>query len=274
MLTNYKFKKIKENIKEKLFLIKILFFVFLFFFIKLGLFYSLSPSGATSITSNSNQTAPADPPQAVSAVAGNVTEINIFGYSTTQSWQGYYGNVTGVIELTDGNNKTLYNWSVISPKGEVYASNHSSVVWTNIQCFNFTANGTLCAEDSENRGNTSQCGMNLTQLESAYNINYDDVDGVDETFNSQDHQLFYTNNLLFSSGECRNTKIFDNTGNGVFEEVLLWSPDSKAVVFASLLKNNSIGFNGKTQDFEMLVLEDGHKEDVSISIYYFYVELN
>lgn len=250
-----------------------LFFTIVILFLQIYTIYAAIPSGATNLTSISNTTALADFPESVSAVAGNVTEINIFGYSTTQSWQGYFGNVTGVIELTDGNNRTMFNWSSSSPRGEVYASNESGVIWTNIQCFNFTANGTNCNDDINNRGGTSKCGMNLSQLEGSYNVDDEDIDGVNETFNRNDHELFYTNNLEFSAGECKNSKILNETGQGIFDEVLLWSPDSNAVVFTSLLKNNVFGFNGKSYDFEMLVLEDGHETDVDITNYYFYIEL-
>ena len=35
------------------------------------------------------------------ALAGNVTELSISGFSITQSWQGYFGNVSGTIQLAD-----------------------------------------------------------------------------------------------------------------------------------------------------------------------------
>ncbi|MBR9705071.1 hypothetical protein GOV12_06680 [Candidatus Pacearchaeota archaeon] len=232
------------------------------------------PSGAT-LTPNKNETAPADPPGSISAFAGNVTEMNIDATSTTKTWQGYYGNITGVVELTDGSNNTLYNWTVDSPNGEVYASNESGVIWTNIMCFNFTANGTGCLTgDIPNRGGTSACGTNLTQINLYYNINETrDVDGVNDTFNRLDHDLFYTNSLQFSAGECPTTRLHNNVGTEYFQEILLWSPDSNATVFASKIYNDDASFDEKTVDFEMIVLEDGHGTDEAITTYYFYAEL-
>ena len=72
------------------------------------------------------------------AWAGNVTGLNISAQSITQAWQGYFGNVTGIITLDDSYNRTLYDWTLADPEGEVYAAN-DTVTWTNIQCFNFTA---------------------------------------------------------------------------------------------------------------------------------------
>ena len=244
----------------------------IFILISISFTNALSPSGATNITSFTNETAPANAPQVISAVAGNVTEINVFGYSTTQSWQGYYGNVTGTIQLADASDKVMFNWSDANPRGEIYATTNNSVVWTNIQCFNYSATGTY-ADDSLNRGSTSKFGMNLTQLESSYNISFEDSDSVNATFNLQDHAAFYSNNQEFSSGQCQNTKIYNSTGQGMFDEVLLYSPESQSVIFTSILLNNANGFDGRTHDFEMLVLSDGHNGNQAVSTYYFYVEL-
>ena len=93
--------------------------------------------------------------------------------------------------------------------------------------------------------------------------------------------MFYTNNLQFETGECLSTTIFSHTGeaiNNTFEEVLLYEPDSEAVIFAAILDEEDVsGFDGdgtnEFHDFEMLVLEDGHGTDRDERTYYFYVEL-
>jgi len=244
-----------------------------------GILEAANPYGASNISQKNTSTATPDNPLSHAAQAGNVTELNIFGYSTTLSWQGYYGNVTGTIQLADSSDSVMYNWSLASPEGEIYSSTSDSILWTNIQCFNFTATGTY-GDDSANRGGTSQYGMNLTQLESSFNINATDVDGVNETFalntTPEAHDLFYTNSLEFEAGECPSTFVYDHTGQGVddnFEEVLLYDPEVQSVVFASILEKNLVGFDNRSHDFEMLVLEDGHGTDTSTTNYYFYVEL-
>ncbi|MFA5857111.1 MAG: hypothetical protein WC867_07140 [Candidatus Pacearchaeota archaeon] len=251
-------------------------FIIIIIFSLISLFFlesiiAISPSGG-EIIGIKNETAPSGSPTSAQAVAGNVTELNIFGFSTTQTWQGYFGNISGTIQLADGSGRAMYNWSATNPEGEVFASLNDSLIWTNLACFNFSSDGSF-TDDSLQSGNTSLYGMNLTQLESDFGIEPNDVDGVNETFIFQDHPLFYVNNLMFSQGECRNTRIYNSTGQGAFDEVLLYSPDNRAVVFASILRDNAIGFDGREYDFEMLVLEDGHGEDVSTSTYYFYLEL-
>jgi len=254
---------------------KILQIIFLINIISLLLLISnvnATPNGG-NFTEINTSTLGSSTPQSINAYAGNVTELNINGYSTTQSWQGFYGNVSGVIQLGDSTNHILYNWSQLNPKGEIYASTNSSVNWANIECFNYSSNGTYCNTDNSRGGNTSLCGMNLTQLQTNYNISSDDADTVNNTFSSNDHSLFYTGSLKFNSGQCKNMKVYNSTGVGSFEEVLLYEPVGRSVIFTSILKSNADGFNGQTHDFEMLVLENGHNSDTAATPYYFYLEI-
>jgi hypothetical protein len=243
----------------------------------ISLVLAVEPFGANYTLINSTRATP-DAAQSIPALAGNVTEININGFTSTQSWQGYFGNVSGTIQLADAGDNAMYNWSLASPQGEIYASTSNSITWANVQCLNYTSAGTYTGE-SGNGGTTSQYGTNLTQLEGLFNIAFDDVDGVNETFNLigvGTHNLFYTNNLEFSEGECQSTRVFSNIGSGEddkFEEVLLYEPATQSVIFTSLLNEDTLGFDGRAHDFEMLVAEDGHETDTSTTPYYFYVEL-
>ena len=236
---------------------------------------AVEPFGANVINLTSTRANP-DDATGIPALAGNVTELSIFGYSITQSWQGYFGNVTGTIMLADNTDNVMYNWSLASPEGEIYASTNDSISWADIQCFNFDADGTYVGVETP--GATNQHGTNLTILEAMFGISDDDVDGVNETFTllGSGHNTFYTNNLEFTEGECRNTQVFSNSGQGEdnkFEEVLLYEPTTYSVVFASLLNENVFGFDNNPHDFEMLVLEDGHLTDTETTTYYFWIEL-
>ncbi|MCX8000587.1 MAG: hypothetical protein N3A69_16820 [Leptospiraceae bacterium] len=260
--------------------VELIFFAFASLVFCVNFALALSPNGADLFASTPQRTPTNYTPDSINAFAGNVTEVNIFGYSPTRTWQGYFGNVTGTIQLTDAQSRVMYNWSLASPQGEVYASTNSSILWSKIQCFNFTATGALNNVGSEIAGATNLYGYNLTQLESMFGITFDDVDGVDETFvyfgAPQGHDLFYTANLQFSAGECRSTRIFDSSGSGVdgnFEEVLMYEPTTTSIIFASLLDENQLGFDGATHDFQMMVLENGHGTDTYATPYYFFVEL-
>lgn len=219
---------------------------------------AVQPFGA-SYTELKTERAPMDAASNDSAIAGNVTEMSVTGFSTTQTWQGYFGNVTGTIQLADASDNQMYNWTLASPEGEIYATTDTSVAWTNIACFNLTANNAA--------------------LESLFNILADDVDGINETFSTGNgHDMFYTNNVQFTTGLCPSTSIYDSTGASVdnnFEEVMLTDQSSATeVIFAAILDEEDVaGFDGALHDFEMLVLEDGHGTDVATTTYYFYVEL-
>lgn len=237
---------------------------------------AISPNGA-NFTIVRSSSAPNDSATSNNAMAGNITELNVFAYATTTAWQGYVGNVSGAIRLADSNGAVLYNWTLTNPSGEVYASTNVTIQWSNIQCFNFTALGNFSV-GGEVYGNTSIYGYNVTQLESRFNINVTSVDGVNETFSKTiSHGQFYTANQLFTAGECLSANIFDNAGkstSGNFEEVLLYEPTTTSVVFASILEESLSGYDSKPRDFEMLVLEDGHGAQATTTTpYYFFVEL-
>ena len=261
---------------KKIFLIVLTVGLFLAIVLHISLVIAVEPFGAT-VNPLTSDRATEDSAQGINAIAGNVSEINLFGFSVTQSWQGYFGNVTGTITLEDNGGNVLYNWSEASPEGEIYASKNDSIVWNYVQCFNFTATGTY-GDDTGNAGGTSQFGTNLTILESMFNIDSDDSDGVDETFTlfGSGHNRFFTNNMEFIEGECRNTQVFSNADTGEdnkFEEVLLYEPSTYSVIFAGLLNEDELGFDNDPHDFELLVLEDGHGTDTATDTYYFYVEL-
>jgi hypothetical protein len=205
-----------------------------------------------------------------------VTDISVpQGFGITQAWAGYFGNISGVIQLADSSDYVMYNWSLASPEGEILASTNNSIVWTNIQCFNFTATGTY-EDEAGNGGSTNLHGTNLTQLETQYGIDSYDIDGVDETFllkGTGTHDVFYINDNEFEEGECQNTRIIDSSGwgqNDHFEEALLYEPTTYSIVFSSLLNEDVLGFDDNPHDFEMLVLENGHETDTETTTYYFY----
>ncbi len=240
---------------------------------------AVQPVGAT-VTENGNQTAPLDAAGSQAAIAGNVSDINLYGYSSTQSWQGYYGNVSGTIQLADGSDHVLYNWSQTNPTGEVYSSTNSTISWLNVQCFNFTATG-ADNPSGETAGGTNQKGMNLTQLQNIFGINQTAIDSVNNTFDliggANDHLLFYTANLQFDPSECQTARLFtDSSGaqiQGHFEEVIQYEPTTNSVIWTSVINRNFVGFDDVQHDFEMLVPENGHGTDTATTTYYFYVEI-
>jgi len=209
----------------------------------------------------------------IQAEAGNISHLTIDAKTQTQTWQGYFGDITGTITLDDANNNTMYDWYMAEPQGEIYASNSTTVTWDDIECLDYTrTNG----------------GLNLTTVETMYGLAPDDVDGVDETFNvsgklsdgSTDHPIVYVGTHTIAAGSCpaADTYESDSSAGTNFIEVLL--TDNQSIVFTTIIENNIVGndtdvvgFDGVTHDFQMLVGENGHDGDDLVTPYWFFVEL-
>jgi hypothetical protein len=234
------------------------------------------------------------------AVAGNVTQLTVTGSAITQTWQGYYGNVTGMIRLDNAANQAMYTWRLPYPSGEIYASEIQTVNWTsnNLRCYHFHNEVNVPAafldiwEYELNSTAPSYAGLGLTATS---------VDGVDETFSNASlapgYPNFYTGTKFWNgtgsmaagSPACPRTWIYNNSGRGgwnsagfnqtSFTELMIWGnwhngANNGRPIYVSLIKQyGALGFNGKKWNYEMLVPDNGHKGNTAPTTYYFYVEL-
>ncbi len=191
--------------------------------------------------------------QSLQAQAGNVTEIDINATSITNSWAGFYGNVSGNITLQNAAGNVFYNWAISSPSGEVFASRNDTISWSSIACAN---------------------AGNISNEETALGQTAADSDSVTNTFSGTSHPSFDVGTTTLTG--CPSTNAYDNTGAQTtrFFNVLL-ADSASHVVYTTLLNATSTGFDGGTYDFEILVGEDGHGAAASTTTtIYFFVELN
>ena len=224
-----------------------------------------APEGPTTLAVGNSSTRTPQSADTLDAYAGNVSTLNIFGKTVTQTWQAYAGNISGTVSLEDSEGYVVYDWELASPEGEIYATYMSSVDWSaaNVQCWNWT-HGTAGTPPSDNDY------LQLEELE-GYDINIlpntylgsgvdlglaaDDVDGVNETFNYTpspegtkwySHSSFYVGTQLINGscsdrklerenacgthsggmGPCPVLKTYNGTRHEVFEEVLLYANES------------------------------------------------
>jgi len=188
------------------------------------------------------------------AEADNVTELAFDAQTVTKTWQGYYGNVVGNVTLSDTNSHSLYNWELVSPNGEIYATRSPSVNWETVRCANLVE---LQAENTV-----------LGVSEAA-------DDSVTNTFrNASSFNKFYTGTIQINSSQnCYATHLNDNSGiqSEHYAELLL--SDSTLMIYTTLLDPNAIGFDGNKYNFEMLVGQNGHTGDTTPTMYYFYIEI-
>lgn len=223
-------------------------------------FVNASPVSPTTLTRNGASTK-TDFPSAktLDAVAGNITSVTINATSVTKTWQGYYGNVTGTIVLDNSQNKSMYDWEQTSPTGQIYAVNASISDWSGIECFNFTAHSPA---------------INLSHLEAHLGVGETDADGVNETFSTTTHDAFDVGSVSISANSCHATRTYVNDGASTdFQNVLLYEPTDKLVVYTGLIHQDTTGFDNSPHDFQLLVGEDGHGNTATTQ-YYFYVELS
>ena len=215
------------------------------------------PTGPSNIDIISSSRYPVTSASNISAIAGNVTAVNFISNAITQTWQGYFGNISGTILLGNSNNETLYNWQSASPSGQIYATRDSNVpAWASIRCANST---NIAAEEL------------VLGVNSAI-----DSDSVNRTFtNTTGFNPFYVGPIhINASQNCFAVNLHNSTSNPDqrFSEVILH--DNSQLVYTALLTSDTIGFDNRTHDFEMIVGEDGHSGNVLSTLYYFYLELN
>ncbi len=230
------------------------------------------PQGPNAITigDSSRNTKSTDGFQ-INVAAGNVTSLTISDLRITEHWAGFFGNVTATIVLDDASNNTMFDWAQASPKGEVFASNGSSVTWAHLKCVNLSG--------FQVQENSTWSQYNATRLERFFQINTTERDGFDETFNDT-----YGNSTGFRVGslsfgptlKCPMTYTYVDQGdqNVSFGEVLM--SDNVSIIFAALLEDTTNGFRqgDDPHDFQMLVAENGISGfETSTTPYYFFVEL-
>ena len=168
--------------------------------------------------------------------------------------------------MDDASNNTLFDWTLSSPSGQIYASNETVTSWTNVGCVDM--------ED------TTPGDVNLTVLWNKFSMDPTGADQINYTFNDTygDVTGFYVGDVQINNADncpLTHTYVNDEFQNSQFEEVLLTTTSGDEVIFTSLLENNVNGFKvgGDNHDFQMLVGENGDGNS-DTTPYYFYFELN
>jgi hypothetical protein len=214
------------------------------------------PSAPTTLTqiATSTRDLSTQSAQSVAAWGGNVTEINIQALTITKSWQGYYGNVSGIVTLQDANNYTFYNWSMTNYNGRVFATRASSITWSLVNCTN---------------------GTNRTSEETYLGQTWSDSDSVTNTFNRTTHPSFSIGTQTIFANTCFTTNGFvgNNTQTANFPMLLL-SQSNGGIVYTAIMNKTTTGFDSRPHDFELLVGENEKTGSVGSTTYYFWTEFS
>ena len=212
------------------------------------------PAG-TQITFNRTEEGASSPAESSTANGGTFTTMVLNLTQQTPRWKAYVGNVSGSFTLSDSEAATIYDWAYASTGGEVYVSRDNSPQWGSIEC--------------------AQSGL-ISNEETYLNISSTSVDSISNTFNNTVHKEFWVGSTRIPNSTCPAIATYVNSqpqSNGEladFQEILL--DDTSSIIYASLISQDTIGFDGNLYDFQLIVPEDEYSS--TPTTYYFWVELS
>lgn len=186
---------------------------------------------------------------------GNLTFLEIYGTASGLSggfhWTGFYGNISGNLTLEDANGNVFYDWEGLGEliNGEVFASNNSVVLWSDINCTN-----------------TSQ----ILAINGFLNVSGGTVDSVEKTYTENAHPGFSVAGKNITANSCNSTNTYSNgTKSGALFNQVILSDSNYAAVFGTLINDSAASFDGSIVDFQLL---SGVKS-VGLTELFFFIEI-
>ncbi|MFH1802559.1 MAG: hypothetical protein ABH864_03840 [archaeon] len=234
-------------------LLVLLLFVALFFLASNTV--QADPVGPDSVVFESNTTKNTTSTYMLNVSGGRVVIFNMTSDSQNNHWKAFIGRVSGSFTLDDAGGSTVYDWSLGSIGGEVYATRNSSTInWNNLSC------ATISNMESEN------AKMSHTSPQ----------DNITATFDDTTHDEFFvaTVNISLDSCSTLNTYVANATQDTSFEEVALYEYTGGNMVYATILEENAYGYDNRTYDFQMIVPEVASPGWSGATAYYLYVEIS
>ncbi len=231
----------------------------LFIFIFLNSVNAADPEGPSSITWLDNETKASVDDFTWNVSGGYISHINFSATTQNSRWKGMVGWVNGLFTLDDASGNTLFEWSLTTITGQVYATtNATSPTWSSLSC------------------------ANITRLELENNLmeHSSSEDNITKTFSNQDHDPFTAAGVSISENDCYSLRTYvENNTQSVteyFEEVALFDGHNSTgggVVYATILEDDQTGYDSEAYDFQMIVPENGNSASSIVTAYYIYIEL-
>ena len=225
----------------------------LFSILLLGFVLAADPVYPDQVSYGSNETKNASAALLVNVSGGVISNFNLSATIQNPRWKAFVGEVVGQFTLDDSSGSTIYDWTLATITGRVYATRKTtSVTWAGIGCASV---GELEAENN---------AMHLTNRD----------DNITATFNTTagaTHDTFNVGSGIISANTCPtlNTRVSDAAQDNFFEEMALH--DGTDIVYATILEEDQTGYDGNNYDFQMIVPEN--ESDAANTLYYLYVEL-
>lgn len=264
---------------------------------------SIDPSRPTSVTTLSNTTVSYPNGTIVNYTRGYIYTLQINESAQTQKWVGYVGNVYGEYALQDASANALYDWDIATVTGEIYATKEGPLVSGTIYELNDGGGTVNPYAGGIPQWSSLDCANStmISREELLWNHTTSEEDSYTNTFkNGANFNLptggFYAGETLiddtaYGSGDCyglnlniNNADVAATTARNWTETILTdatyqpLSSNSNTVyvydlLYAGLLQNNSVGFDGGSYDFQLLLPQTGLSGNQPNVAYYFYIEL-
>lgn len=232
--------------------------------LSMSLVFALHPDGPDNIDIGTSVQKANLSAQMVNTSGGTITPVNISAVVVNPRWKAFVGNVSGTFVLSDASGYRIYDWSIGTVRGVVFASRENgtgSILWASDQIACATA------------------GEITTEMSDMAHTNAND--NISATFNSTDsknHNAFYVGDQQISANTCNfsiNTYTDNSSTDDMFEEVILSDNEGgdEDIIYTAILEQDATGYNDDTYDFQMIVPEKGTQGWTGSTAYYLYVQL-
>jgi len=233
----------------------VLFFAFLGIIIVTSLVSAVDPYGPDNLNVISNETKTSPSAQMVNISGGRIATLNLSATVQNTRWKAFVGNVTGKFTLDDSSGSTIFDWTISTLTGRVYATrNSTSVEWSSIAC-------------------SSVANLEQENYDMNHTNSYDNITATFNTTASATHEAFYVGSTLISANSCPTLNAYSNSvaDDNYWEEMALY--DNTNVVYAAILEDDQAGFDNADYDFQMIVPENGDPSLTGATPYYIYLEI-
>lgn len=197
----------------------------------------------------------------VNISGGRIADLSVNATIQNPRWKAFVGNVTGEFTLDDPEGSTVFDWTISTITGRIYAtSNYSAMSWSTVNCSNVTS-----LEWENDRFNHTNADDNITKT---FNATINSTD--DNLTVSGSHDQFYVAGRLMVENTCPTLNTYNNSlaQDDVFEEIALY--DGNSIIYAAILEDDETGYNRNQYDFQMIVPENALS---GTTAYYIYVEI-
>jgi hypothetical protein len=208
---------------------------------------------------------------------GFIFTLDVESRQQNSRWKAYVGNVTGTLALDDASENTIFQWSLTTVTGEIYATRASgSVNWSGINCTWIYEGSTSAVASTRSAEEAENAALSHTNKD----------DNITATFDKTNHSSIDIGGRIIGKDECFSVQTWQNDAEQVFPDsdeanftqVILYDgafdTTNGNIVYTTKIEDDITGYDSsETYDFQMLLPENGASGFSGSTAYYFYVEL-